>query len=344
MRKNRRDRGVVLLLTMLVLMVLAIVVLQLSFSAQVAHRAAGNLSRDLSNQSALRAGLSIGRLYIKADIEGDLAEAPTPPLDHLGESMLVDLDPFDFNEDLEEPTKLYMKIEDEEGKFYLPALVDQNGVVVDEQLERLTEMLEFAAIGDADTARRISGAMDAEEAGAFDEGVPNRKFYTIKELLSVPGITDEDFYGKTVDDEKQPGLTDLLTLYGSGRVNVNTAPRAVLRSLSTAMKESDVDGIVNAREETDEEDNPEVFQNTSYEELSRSGMTEETYDTISGRIAVRSSWFRLKMLARTGSVQRWGSAIVQRINATTKLILWEDDLRFAPDPEDLKKQEEAAAK
>ena len=325
---------------MLVLMVLAIVVLQLAFSAQVAFRSAGNLTRDLQNQTALRSGLSIARLFIKADFEGDLAEAPTPPLDHLGEQMFVEIAPFKLNDDQTEPTTLYLKIEDEEGKFYLPALIDNDGAIVEDQLDRLTRMLEYAAIGDADTARRIASAMDKEEKGAFDEGVPNRKLYTVKELLSVPGITDEDFYGKTVNDIKEPGLADLLTLYGSGKVNVNTAPRAVLFSLSTAMKESDVDGLVSSREASDEDGNPEVFKNTSYGEISRGGMTEETYDTIAGRLAVRSSWFRARMLARTATVQRWGSAVIQRVNNTDKLVLWEDDLRFAADPEDLKKQEE----
>ena len=52
---------------------------------------------------------------------------------------------------------------------------------------------------------------------------------------------------------------------------------------------------------------------------------------------------RARMLARTGSVQRWGSAVIQRVQASTKLALWEDDLRFAPDPEELKTQEDAAA-
>ncbi|NUN49087.1 MAG: general secretion pathway protein GspK [Candidatus Brocadiae bacterium] len=343
-RPGRRDRGVVLLLVMLIIMVLAIVVLQLAFSAQVAHRAASNLSRDLQNQASVRSGLHMARLMIKADLEGDLAEAPTPPLDHSGEALLTEIAPIRFNEDLPDPTTLYLKIEDEEGKFYLPALLDQAGAVVEDQMDRLRRMLEYGQIGDADTADRIAAAMDAGDKGAFDVDVPNRKFYTIKELLAVPGITDDMYYGKTVDGVQIYGLADILTLYGSGRVNINTATKPVLFSLSTGIAEADVDGMVSARESTDEEDNPEVFQNTSYEELSRSGMSEETYNTVAGRMAVRSSWFRARMLARTGSVQRWASAVIQRVNATTQLILWEDDLRFAPDPEEMKKQEEAEKK
>ena len=66
-----------------------------------------------------------------------------------------------------------------------------------------------------------------------------------------------------------------------------------------------------------------------------------TYGTIAAHISVRSRWFRARMLARTGSVPKWASAVIPRIAASTKLALWEDDLRFAPDPEDLKKQAEA---
>jgi general secretion pathway protein K len=343
LRRTRRNRGIVLLLVMLILLVLSVVMLQLAFSAEVAVRAASNLSRDLENQAALRSGLQIARLMIKADIEGDLAEAPTPPLDHLGESLMQDIAPFRLNEG-PDATSLYLKIEDEEGKFYLPALVDANGAVVPEQKDRLTRMLEYASIGDVDTADRIVAAMDKEDKNAFDKEVPNRKLYTLKELLGVPGILDEHFYGRTIGSEKQFGLADVLTLYGSGKVNINTAPKPVLYSMSTSMGVSDVDGIVTARESVDGDGNPKVFQSTSYEELSRSGMTEETYATLGGKMAVRSSWFRARMLARTGSVQRWASAVIQRINATSKLILWEDDLRFAPDPEELKVQEDALAK
>ncbi|KAF0244105.1 MAG: hypothetical protein FD180_2814 [Planctomycetota bacterium] len=343
LRRSRRDRGIVLLLVMLILLVLSVVMLQLAFSAEVALRSASNLSRDLENQAALRSGLGIARLMIKADIEGDLAEAPTPPLDHLGEALMQDIAPYKFNEG-PDPTTLYLKVEDEEGKFYLPALVDANGVVVPEMKDRLARMLEYAAIGDDETADRIAAAMDKEDKNAFDKEVPNRKLYTLKELLGVPGITDEHFYGKTVGEEKQFGLADVLTLYGSGKVNINTAPKPVLYSMSTTIGVSDVDGIVTAREDSDEDGNPKVFQSVSYDELSRSGMTEETYATLGGRMAVRSSWFRARMLAKTGSVQRWASAVIQRINATTKLILWEDDLRFAPDPAELKTQEEALAK
>ncbi|MEK7468734.1 MAG: type II secretion system protein GspK [Planctomycetota bacterium] len=343
LRRHRRNRGIVLLLVMLILLVLSVVMLQLAFSAEVTMRAASNLNRDLTNQATLRSGLQIARLMIKADIEGDLAEAPTPPLDHLGESLMQDIAPFAMNPGTD-PTSLYLKIEDEEGKFYLPALVDANGVVVPDEKDRLARMLEYAAIGDVDTADRIAAAMDKEDKNTFDKEVPNRKLYTLKELLGVPGITDEHFYGKTVATEKQYGLADVLTLYGSGKVNLNTAPKPVLMSMSTSIGVSDVDGIVNARESADEEGNPQVFQSVSYDELSRSGMSEETHATLSGHVTVRSSWFRARMLARTGSVQRWASAVIQRINATTKLVLWEDDLRFAPDPEELKVQEEALTK
>lgn len=343
-RRPRRNSGIVLLLVMLILMVLSVVVLQLAFSAEVAQKSASNLSRDAQNQKALVSGLQIARLMVKADIEGDLAEAPTPPLDHLGESMFLDIAPFKFNEVSGDPTSLYLKMEDEEGKFFLPALVDASGAVVPEQLDRLRRMLDYATIGDADTADRIAAAMDKEDKNAFDKDVPNRKFYTLKELLAVPGITDEMYYGKQVGGIWQYGLADILSLYGSGKVNINTAPKPVLMSLSTSIGTSDVDGMVSAREQTDQDNNPKVFQNVGFDEVGRSGMTEETHSSIAGVISVRSSWFRAKMLARTGSVQRWAAAVIQRVQANSKLIVWEDDLRFAPNPEDLVKQNEADAK
>jgi len=49
----------------------------------------------------------------------------------------------------------------------------------------------------------------------------------IRELLNIPGITRD----LMVASGTRPGLEDLLTVHGDGRVNLNTAPEGVIRAI-----------------------------------------------------------------------------------------------------------------
>ncbi len=53
----------------------------------------------------------------------------------------------------------------------------------------------------------------------------------IDELLMIKGITKELYEGT----EETPALRDLLTVYGDGAININTAPPLVLRALAPAI-------------------------------------------------------------------------------------------------------------
>lgn len=52
-------------------------------------------------------------------------------------------------------------------------------------------------------------------------------FAELEELRYLEGVDEEDWFG----DEKHPGLKDVLTVVGSSRINVNTAPEAVLKAI-----------------------------------------------------------------------------------------------------------------
>lgn len=52
-------------------------------------------------------------------------------------------------------------------------------------------------------------------------------FQAIEELRYLDGVDADDWYGT----ERKPGLEGMLTTYGSGKVNVNTASEDVLRSV-----------------------------------------------------------------------------------------------------------------
>ena len=88
-------------------------------------------------------------------------------------------------------------------------------------------------------AQRIMDYVDADERsrpmGSEIEGyerMPGRRprngpLEDLRELLNIPGITPELVQASG----SRPGLFDLLTVYGEGRVNLNTARHEVIESL-----------------------------------------------------------------------------------------------------------------
>lgn len=55
----------------------------------------------------------------------------------------------------------------------------------------------------------------------------NAPLRDIRELLNIPGITDELFNASGT----RLGLSDILTVYGEGKININTAPEGVVRAV-----------------------------------------------------------------------------------------------------------------
>lgn len=88
-------------------------------------------------------------------------------------------------------------------------------------------------------AQRIMDYVDADQTaramGSEIEGyerMPGRRprngpMEDLRELLNIPGVTEELVQASGT----RPGLFDLLTVYGEGRVNLNTARRELVESL-----------------------------------------------------------------------------------------------------------------
>lgn len=55
----------------------------------------------------------------------------------------------------------------------------------------------------------------------------------------VKGVTRELFYGMG----ESPGLVQCMTVFGDGRININTAPRPVLRALATEMADGELEWL-----------------------------------------------------------------------------------------------------
>jgi type II secretory pathway component PulK len=73
-------------------------------------------------------------------------------------------------------------------------------------------------------SRSVIRKINYRRRGSREDNEPPQPFQTIEELRFMEGISDDDWYG----EKNKPGLRDLLSCYGDGLINVNTASEEVL--------------------------------------------------------------------------------------------------------------------
>ncbi|NNG46820.1 MAG: type II secretion system minor pseudopilin GspK, partial [Deltaproteobacteria bacterium] len=239
MRERRAigDKGVVLLITLMILVLIVTLVWEVF---RVGARAAqtGAFGRDSIRAGLVaEAGIAAARVALRVDAEDnnydtldEIWSRPVPPID-LGEGTI------------------HIVVEDEERKININRLVLKNGNAPDEQrlavFRRLLEILEIdPSLADAvvdwldnDETPRVGGAESAFYLSRkFPYKAKNDFFDTVEELRLVRGVTQEVF-------EK---IRPFITVYSSGNVNINTAPIQVLMALSAGQGEANAGEISEA--------------------------------------------------------------------------------------------------
>jgi general secretion pathway protein K len=208
------ERGIALLVTLLIL------VLVVALANEIFRLGARAAQTSAYGRDSIRCGL--------------LAQAGTGAarvaLRQLDEIWSREAPPFELGDGA-----IRVTVEDEERKLNLNLLVLQNGNAVDEnrlgQFRLLLTQLGLdPSLADAvvdwldnDDSPRVGGAESSYyEALPFPYKAKNDLFDSIDELRLVRGFTPEIF-------EK---LRPFVTVTSSGKVNINTAPKEVLMSLS----------------------------------------------------------------------------------------------------------------
>ena len=121
------------------------------------------------------------------------------------------------------------KLEDDDWE----ELLDQAGVPEEKWPDLIDCFMDWTDPGDE---HRLNGAEEDDpyykEKGYAPKNAP---LDTVDELLLIKGFTPEIVYGGPPPDPKSPplrGIAHLLTTFGDGKVNVNTASREVLLTLT----------------------------------------------------------------------------------------------------------------
>jgi general secretion pathway protein K len=232
-------RGVALIIVILVISIIIPVTLQLNRAMRASIFDAANLSDGIRLLYVAKSGFNAGQVVLSYH---------KGPVDTLTEDWanmeVLSAQSKDYFSD----ASFRVQIEDESGKIPLNLFIMNNVVNADvrEMLVRLLSLPEFGL--DSDRVMEIINSlkdwMDSDDevtaTGAetayyksLDRpyAAKNAPIENLEEILMIKGVTRELYYGT----QGKPGLEKYLTLYGMGKININTAPKLILRILSKDM-------------------------------------------------------------------------------------------------------------
>jgi general secretion pathway protein K len=316
-----------LVLTLVVITILAFLVLEFNYLMRVEASIAENYRDSLKAYYLAHSGVNFAYCLLRDD---------NLSYDSLDEKWALAEIPVDIAEG-----EVTFRIEDENAKINVNLL---KGVKErQEQLIRLCGLLNeqygrHAPISssivpviidwtDDDDEIEVLEVVFEENKGAEDEyyraledpyPCKNRPLDTLEEVLLVKGMTDEIFFGRRPNKEKgiEPtsGLGDYLTIYGSGRININTASFFVLESLHKDIDASLAQEIIKYRQ-------AHPFKKTT-DLKAVSGISDDLYKEISPLISVKSDFFSVSSQGITGETRKRIRAIVERKNKSLQIKYW----------------------
>ncbi len=305
------EKGIALVIVIMIISIIIAVTLELNMSSRYEIYESANLGDVVRSVYAAKSGFNMGEALLAADANGfDSLNEDWATLDSVSsESKAL------FNGEY-----FILHIDDESGK--IPIKKISSSSEFRDLLLRFLKLPEFDL--DEEQASDIVDAIkdwtdqDDELTGfgaekAYYEGLEkpymckNGELDCIEELLMIKGISENLYYGK----DGSPGISDYLTIHGEGRININTAPRLVLKALSDDVTDEMVSDMDDFRR--DEENNLSDF--SWYKTVQ--GM--DGINISNSLITTGSSFFRITSTGYMNDVKRSVSGVVGR-NADEKVM------------------------
>jgi general secretion pathway protein K len=313
------NRGIALILVILMISVIVALTLQLNVSSRAQIYESANLGDGIKVLYIAKSGIYGGAAVLSQDDNS---------FDSLNENWAKIEGQSEQSRRLFTEGYFKLHIEDESGKIQINRLVSGNeyNPAVKGLLTRLLSLPEFklssAEIGeiidsikdwlDQDDIVTGSGAESAYYQHLDRSySTKNGLVESLEEILLIKGITKDIFYGK----DGRPGLAGFLTLNGSGRIDINTAPKMVLRALASGITEEMVENMDNYRKDSGNNLADPIW----YQKVT--GMTGITIDP--NLIATSSDVFSITSTGYVGNMKRSITAIVQRDkDKNIKILSW----------------------
>ncbi len=318
---GRRSRAFALMSVFVLVTALSFVTLEFTRSTSINLRMAVNSSMAKKALYYAFGGYKTALTVLKIDNNG---------YDGPGDYWYGELPPIPFEDGI-----IAVSIEDEKARFNIQEIVTEYGIEDKRRrvmLERIFDSLYLDksvidAIVDWQDSDEIPQGTGAEAyyytALTPSYEVRNAPVITTGELLLVKDVDREMFFlppsaRSSLAPEGYRPLNDYLTVYGDGRININTAAYPVLLSLSRDMDETIVEDILEYRRESS-------FK--SVEDLKNvETISDVLYDEIAPLITVKSDIFRITATGSAGSFVRTITAVVLRDSRGIRVVYFNRSL------------------
>ncbi len=329
----RNRRGAALLVTLMILAIIIILTAQLSSSTRTSAVLSTNYTSDLQNYHALRAGVNYAVMMLRTDVgkgvtEDTVHETWAEPYGESNPLMVGD-------------TQVTFRVEDEERRLSARSItvqvqegdkkVTKPNPKARERMDRLVHLLGIAF---DQFGQRIVDYQDTDKEGGFEDGDDDQPLLSFGEMLLVNGFNEELLYGKGGKLPQEQGLGPWLTVWGSGAVNINTAPLEVLMCLHEKITKVEAERIISYRDAKKQDGTFQSFAQIDKAVLVNDlRMTEEIADILvdvakEGALGVKGTYFSVHLRARTGNFESRARVVLKREGANVSVVFWDDDQRF----------------
>jgi len=313
------ERGVALILVILMISVIITVTLQLNISLRSEIYEAANLGDGMRATYAAKSGFYMGEALLTEDTNNfDSLNEDWAKLEAASaESGIL------FNGE-----SFRLNVEDESGRIPINKIVE--AVEYRDLLRRFLSLPEFNL--DEQQVRDIVDAVkdwidpDDEITGFGAENMyygglenpyacKNAPLDCIEELLMIRGITEELYYGAG----ETPGIAKYLTPHGTESININTAPNLILKALS-----DDITGeMVSDMDEFRREEENNLSDSLWYKSVQ--GMSGITITP--SLITTKSNTFRITSTGYLNDIRKRVIGTIERQSndRTVRILSWRVD-------------------
>lgn len=319
-RHLKNNRGVAIIIAVSIIGIIVILTLQFNKSMMSVLYAATNLNEGIRLEYIARSGFNCALAVLHEDGKDT---------DSLQDTWADFKDYSPYSVELFNNGFFLVEITDLTGKIQINSLVKQSGNYDNKQKQLFLRLLTSEEFNlDIDEAEDIADSIkdwiDKDDEvtmfGAEDSyyqslespyPCKNYSLESLDELLLIKGISRELYYG--IDGG--PGIRDYLTVYGTGKVNINTADPVILKILSDDMDQQMVEEMIDYRED---EDN--ALNNVSWYKNAL-GTNENIIDL--SIITTKSDYFEIRSRAVKEDMTQTIRGEVIRDGSIIKVLSWE---------------------
>ena len=236
-----------------------------------------------------------------------------------------------YDQNWAKPVDMFAK----DSFFTLPegdAVKEYEGEVCGYQIQDAESLISINATSDQVLAKikafkpTVVRKLVRRRGGSLDDHELPAPYQTIEEVRFLEGVTNEDWLGNPETDKI--GLKDMLTCFGDGRININTASEAVLRCIPD-LRPDVVDAIINYRKGSGEELNaPGNMAFRSMEEVpAKTRLGPEVMQALGPYCKTDSSCFTITGMAtrRQGRIRASCSAVVAINGPIAYVLKWQEE-------------------